>query len=305
MLNTEPVYFDDLAYYPQLILKKSRYSKEEIMFFISRSKNKVQRKEYQEWITLNKNPFNTIFLFTGGECNIQIGLNNHSLKPNDLVIIPQHVVYSTSCAIENYSYCIHFKTEYVLPFLKISNIEDILPFTLDNSKYIIALTTQQVSSAKALFEKIYEEYDDPSKEKENILRCYMEILLLKCKEFFKRGLPVIHYDAHRAYIITRQFKTLAEKNFLTKRKVEEYVHMLHISSKHLEKTVKEILGITPKQLIHDILLREAKVLLKETEKTISEIAHQLQFEDQSYFSRFFKRHTSITPQQYRDGLKST
>jgi len=270
------------------------------MFFISKSKNKARRKEYQEWITLNKNPFNTIFLFTHGECNIQIGLNYHSLKANDLVIIPQHIVYSTSCSIENHGYCIHFKTEYVLPFLKISSIEDILPFTLDDSKYIISLTAEQANAAKDLFEKIYEEHDDSSKEKDNILRCYIEILLLRCKEYFKGGLSVIHSDAHRAYIITRQFKTLAQKNFITRRKVEDYADMLRISSKHLEKKVKEILGITPKQLIHDILLTEAKVLLKETEKTISEIAHELQFEDQSYFSRFFKKHTLITPQEYRD-----
>jgi len=47
-------------------------------------------------------------------------------------------------------------------------------------------------------------------------------------------------------------------------------------------------------------LTEAKVLLKQTEKTISEIAHELKFEDQSYFSRFFKKHTCVTPQEYRN-----
>src|SRR3954451_673073 len=151
MLNTEPIYFNDPVYYPQLIIKKSRYSKEEIMLFVSKSKDKARAKEYQDWITLNKNPFNTIFLFTHGQCTIQIGPKNYSLKPNHLVIIPQHIVYSTSCSIEHYDYSLHFKTEYVLPFLKIGSLEDVLPFTIDDSKYITSLTADQAKSTKILF----------------------------------------------------------------------------------------------------------------------------------------------------------
>jgi len=299
MPNTEPAYFDDLAYYPQLVLKKRRYRRGDIMFYTGKSKNKTNAKEYYEWFTLDKNPFNTIFLFTHGKCNIRVGLNDHALKPHDLVIIPQRVAYCTSCLIENKGYCIHFKTEYVLPFLKIGSIEDILPFVPDDSKYIISLTDEQADALKILFEEIYREYDRLSKERDNIMRCYIEILLLRCKEYFQRGLSVIQPTASHGHVITRQFKALVEKNFLAQRRVEGYAEMLHISQKHLEKTVKEILGVSPKQLIHDILLTEAKVLLKQTEKTISEIAHELKFEDQSYFSRFFKKHTRITPQRYR------
>jgi AraC-like DNA-binding protein len=113
-------------------------------------------------------------------------------------------------------------------------------------------------------------------------------------------LSVVHTDTNRSLQLTKQFKTLVEENFGKMRRVDEYADLLYISSKHLEKTIKETLGVTPKQLIHDIVLAEAKLLLKQTDKTISEIAHDLKFEDQSYFSRFFKKHTLITPQEYRD-----
>jgi hypothetical protein len=152
MLNSEPISFNDLAYYPQLILKRNRYSEEEIMFLTGNSKSKAPSKKNRECVTLNKNPFNTIFLFTHGECNLQIGLINHALKPNDLAIIPEHVVYHTSRLIEDHGYCVHFKTEYLLPFLKISGIEDILLFTLDDSKYVLSLTADQASTRKLLFE---------------------------------------------------------------------------------------------------------------------------------------------------------
>lgn len=300
MLNSEPVSYNHLDYYPQLILKRNRYSEEEILFLTGKSKSKVASRKKRKLNSLNKNPFNTIFLFTHGECNLQIGLCNHALKPNDLVVIPENVVYHTSCLIENYGYCIHFKSEYLLPFLRISSIKDILPFTLDDSKHILALTADHADTIKILFEKIYHEYDASSKEKDNVIRCYIEILLLKCKEYFQKGLSVVYSDNHRSLALTKQFKTLVEKYFINKRRVEDYANLLRISTKHLEKTINETLGITPKQLIHEIVLAEAKILLKQTEKTISEISHDLKFDDQSYFSRFFKKHTSITPQQYRD-----
>jgi len=302
MINSEPIFFDNLAYYPQLILKRNGYSDEEMMFLTGKSKNKARTKN-QRCITLNKNPFNTIFLFTHGECNLQIGLQSYVLKPNDLVVIPEHVVYHFSCMMEDCGYCIHFKTEYLLPFLKISRIEDILPFTSD-AKYVLTLTSDQAKSIEVLFEEIYQEYDLPSKEKDNIIRCYIEILLLKCQEYFQGNLQVVHPHINRSFALTRQFKILVEKNFINMRRVDEYANLMHISSKHLEKTVRETLGITPKKFISNIVLAEAKILLKQTEKTISEIAHDLKFEDQSYFSRFFKKHTLITPQEYRYGLKS-
>jgi AraC family transcriptional regulator, transcriptional activator of pobA len=268
--------------------------------FLTGMSQRAEMENTEEHISLNTDLFNTIFLFTHGEeCSIQIGFKNHVLKPNDLVIIPEHVVYHTSCLIENHGYIIHFKREYLLSFSKI-RIEDILPFTLNGSKYVLPISTDQANSIKVLFEKIYQEYDSSSKEKDNIIRCYIEILLLKCKEYFQGNFSVVHTHINRSFQLTKQFETLVEKNFINMRKVEEYANILHISPKHLEKSIKETLGATPKQLIHDMVLAEAKILLKQTDKTISEIAFHLKFDDQSYFSRFFKKHTSITPQEFRE-----
>ena len=299
MLNSESIFFDNIAYYPQLVLKRNGYSDGELMFPTGKSKNKVRSGKSRSRISLNNNPFNTIFLFKYGECNIQVGLQRYVLKPNDLVVVPEHVTYHSSCLIEDCSYCIHFKTEYLLPFLKISRIEDILPFTSD-AKYVLTLTPEQSKSIEVLFEEIYREHDLLSKEKDNIIRCYIEILLLKCKECFQGSLQTVQPYINRSFALTRQFKILVEKDFINVRRVDEYAERMHISPKHLEKTVRDTLGITPKKLINAIVMAEAKILLKQTEKTISEIAHDLKFEDQSYFSRFFKRHTLITPREYRD-----
>ena len=77
---------------------------------------------------------------------------------------------------------------------------------------------------------------------------------------------------------------------------------MHISPKHLADLVKEATGKTPKQIIIDVLLLEAKVLIGSTDKSMSEIAHELKFQDQAHFSHFMRQHTGFTPLQLRKRL---
>ncbi|NJO87923.1 MAG: AraC family transcriptional regulator [Chloroflexia bacterium] len=79
--------------------------------------------------------------------------------------------------------------------------------------------------------------------------------------------------------------------------------MLHITPKHLTKCVKQSTNQTPTDFIFQMLMLEAKVLLKETNLTISEIAFSLSFDDDAYFNRFFKNIAGITPNNYRKSVK--
>lgn len=78
--------------------------------------------------------------------------------------------------------------------------------------------------------------------------------------------------------------------------------MLHISPKHLSEVASEIFGRSPLQIIHDILLLEAKVQLKVTDKSVSEIAYLLKFDDQPHFTNFIKKRTGVSPQELRKKL---
>jgi AraC-like DNA-binding protein len=87
--------------------------------------------------------------------------------------------------------------------------------------------------------------------------------------------------------------------YLSKRSLTDYAQLLNITPKHLTKSVKKATGKTPSELITDKLVLEAKVLLKNTSLSVSEIAYQLNFEDPTYFNRFFKKQTSQTPSLFR------
>ena len=90
-----------------------------------------------------------------------------------------------------------------------------------------------------------------------------------------------------------------QEQILEHKTVQLYADQLHISNKYLIEIVKKTSGRTPHEVINEILLKEAYVLLGNPELTVTEIAFQLHFNSTSAFGRFFKKHTTISPSQYR------
>ena len=79
--------------------------------------------------------------------------------------------------------------------------------------------------------------------------------------------------------------------------------MLHVTPNHLTETVKNLTGTTSNELIKAKLIIEAKRLLLFTDATITEISNQLNFKDQSYFTRVFKRHCGISPKDFKNSMR--
>jgi AraC-like DNA-binding protein len=75
--------------------------------------------------------------------------------------------------------------------------------------------------------------------------------------------------------------------------------MLSVSPNHLNRVIKDNTGQTASEIIKDMLLLEAKSLLKYTDSSIAEIAYQLDFSDPASFNRFFRKITAETPLAYR------
>jgi AraC-like DNA-binding protein len=108
--------------------------------------------------------------------------------------------------------------------------------------------------------------------------------------------------ASRQEQLAKSFKLLVERHFIENRTVNEYAKKLHITPKHLSEVVSETFGRSPLQIIHDLLLLEAKVQLGSTDKSISEIAYYLRFDDPPHFTNFIKKRTGLSPQALRRNL---
>ncbi|HMN18869.1 MAG TPA: helix-turn-helix domain-containing protein [Ignavibacteriaceae bacterium] len=247
--------------------------------------------------------FNLIYLIMNGIHDVHLGAEYRWLKPNDLVIVPENMLYASSNVKGCIGYCIHFKTEFIQPLLKESLTNEFPFFNLD-AEHIINITEKEAEIIKQAFKDIISEYENFSTEKDYILRNYIHILLLRIREIYKPYMNKLKENLSRSEILANRFKHELEKNFLSMRKVQDYAEKFHISTKHLSDVVQETFGKSPRDMINDMLLLEIKVQLGATDKTVSEIAHDLNFYDQSHLNHFMKQHTGSTPTEYRENFSS-
>lgn len=106
-------------------------------------------------------------------------------------------------------------------------------------------------------------------------------------------------DSSRSRELFRKFMQLLQEHFKMQHEVQFYAGELCISSKYLTQITKRMISRTPKQIIDELLVHEATMLLERNDSSIMEISNKLGFADQSYFGRFFKRMMNTSPQQYR------
>ena len=97
-----------------------------------------------------------------------------------------------------------------------------------------------------------------------------------------------------------KFQKLAEENIKEKSRVADYVKEMGLSTKSLNKITKETIHKTAKEFLDEIHLKQIKRLLINSKDSVKEIAYQSGFEEPSNFYKFFKRHTQVTPEQFRN-----
>ena len=100
--------------------------------------------------------------------------------------------------------------------------------------------------------------------------------------------------------VLKNLKNYIEEHFRTKHSVSEYADMLSVSAKTLAKIVKTHFNKTIGELISERIIIEAKRELYLTNKSVKEIAFDLGYNDEYYFSRFFKKNADVSPQHYRN-----
>jgi AraC family transcriptional regulator, transcriptional activator of pobA len=99
--------------------------------------------------------------------------------------------------------------------------------------------------------------------------------------------------------VATRFRSMVVRHYLDHRAVAAYADALGVTPAYLTIAVKRVYDRTPKQVINDVLLLHARTALTTSDLSMKEIAHALRFEDYSYFTRFFKKMTGVSPSAYR------
>lgn len=148
------------------------------------------------------------------------------------------------------------------------------------------------------FEQLYRVFKREGNHN-SILRSYLNIIILKLVDI---AIPDNKEQTSLNPLIT-SFRQLLDRNFKEQKGLDHYAKHLNVTKRKLTETCKKELGRPATSLINERLIMESKRLLKHTIKNISEIAYELNFSDPSYFVKFFKTNTSLTPGEYRNLIK--
>ena len=291
----------NLASFEKLINKDSRPYDINMMVMPGTLQDKHKDVDPERGIPALRRQFNLIYLLQEGIHDVHLGADYRWLRPNDLVIVPENFLYASSNVRNCIGYCIHFKTEFIKPLLSGSLSAEFSFFDFE-AEHILNVSTDESVLLQQAFKDIIAEYERFSAEKDFLLRNYIYILLLRIRQIYRPAERKMNDSATRSMKITNQFKHLVEKNFIQIREVQEYARLLHITPKHLSESIKTNTGKSPRDIINSMLLLEARVLLKSTDKTVTEIAHELCFEDQSHFNHFIRKHAGCTPLELRKKL---
>jgi AraC-like DNA-binding protein len=137
------------------------------------------------------------------------------------------------------------------------------------------------------------------KPDEEILRSYLQLFLAKSSNIKLKAMAEPAAEKEKDGQMD-SFMQLLEQHYLILHKPADYVGLLAMTPNTLTKKSQRYFGKSPSLMIQERLVLEAKKKLHLTRQSIKEIAYALNFSDEFYFSRFFKKFTKVSPQVYRD-----
>lgn len=167
----------------------------------------------------------------------------------------------------------------------------------------IILTADDEKEVERLIGEIQRELQEQAIAQRDLLVAQLKILLILASRIKIAQSPhILNNKVIPDQPLVKRFQEHIEQHFKIKHSIRDYALVLNITPKALGKLTKTHFGKTPSELIHERIIIEAKRELYLTHKSVKEIAYSLGFEDEHYFSRFFKNMTEVSPQIYRDSV---
>jgi AraC family transcriptional activator of pobA len=173
-----------------------------------------------------------------------------------------------------------------------------LPLLLNPQQgHELHLAAADVAFVEDMLAKLEAEYHRPGAWQQQMLTAYLTVLLTYLSRLYTE--QFLGSEPSADQLLLQQYRAKIAECFRERHEVGAYAALLHISAGHLSEVVKAQSGKPASAHIQERLVLEARRLLFHTPQSVKEIAFELGFADASYFSRFFKRETGLTPAEYR------
>ncbi|MFC6102398.1 AraC family transcriptional regulator [Olivibacter domesticus] len=254
-------------------------------------------EEHQKLLIPHRHSFYHIVYFTKGSGWHTLDFEQFEVKPFQIYFMIPGQVHHWNFHGAADGYVLNFSDSFFQSFLlRPDYLEDFSFFRGISDESIIDIPKERREKVESIFNEMIQ-------IKATINSMNLDRLRVKALELFlnvaslriNKGMEVSASNQ----TLLRNFQKLIEKHFNTMRLPKDYAALLYVTPNHLNAICSDLLGISAGELIRNRVILEAKRLLVNLQLPISTIAYQLNFSDNSYFTKFFKKNMDITPEEFR------
>lgn len=255
-------------------------------------------EKHQNLSLPHKHSFYHLVFFTEGGGTHAIDFKTFPVMPYQIYFMVPGQVHSWSFEGPVDGFIINFSASFFQSFLLRPDYLERLPFFSGNiDDEVINLKPATGGLVTDLFEQLLTESRQTNRMSMDMIKALMLqlfILVARQSEPPKQG-AVPNYN----YTLLQSFRKLTDQHFAKLKLPKDYAALLYITPNHLNALCNAIIGISAGEVIRNRVLLEAKRLLINLDLNITAIAAQLNFADNSYFTKFFKKHSGQTPEEFR------
>ncbi len=247
----------------------------------------------------HKHNFYLCVMFTKGTGTHEIDFNSYKISPGKVFLLRPGQTHSWKfdSTPEGFIF-FHSQAFYDLRFL--DHKLDVFPFynSFQNPP-VLELSPKKINSLNAKFQEIHTEYlqNDPFRELKIV--SLINTIYIDFLREYPYNMALEKRFSPSYLTIVENLETLINENFHKERFPKFYANRLNITTKHLNRAIRETLNKTTSELISERIILEAKRLIVHSDENLTSIANTLEFSDYSYFSKIFKSKTGSNPMDFR------
>jgi AraC family transcriptional activator of pobA len=244
----------------------------------------------------------SVMLIKSGSFKIRLKEITQELTSRDLLFIPKDS-FCTVLEVDDtlQLFIISFTSDFVFKNCLKKELVESFYFLIGRSPAKIRLEKKDFLVLSLIYKLIHFAAKNVEKRffDRDLQRIGFDLFLYELRLIYTKYNKGILLNIGRKEILAIKFLIMVTIHSTKQHKVQYYAGALFVTSGYLNKIVKEITGKSLKDIIAASIIIEAKNLLSDPQITISMIAEKLEFSDAYTFSKFFKKHTSISPSEYR------
>lgn len=247
----------------------------------------------------HKHDFYLCVLFLQGSGIHEIDFVHYEIHPGVVFFLRpgQTHLWKFESEVEGY---IFFHTrdffEVQIPNIKLSQF----PFYFSSSNPpLVELPSNETQKLSGLFQAAFKEFQNDLLFKKEMITQLFHIIYMELTRHYANFKQLQNIQSPTYLLTFQKFEGYLEEHFKREKFIRFYAEKLHITTKHLNRICQATVSKSASEIVNERVLLEAKRLLVHTQEPITQIAFTLGYEDNAYFSKFFKLKTGVSPSKFR------